>query len=109
SLRRNDSCGRAKAASAMVSAYSPANQSRGGPQMPTLPAPISTHARGVDRGLTTYGDEGFSRFLRRAFLASAGWDDVDLNRPVIGIADTTSDFVPCHRDLPGIIDAIRVG
>ena len=34
-------------------------------------------ATGVDRNLTAYGDEGFSRYLRRAFLASAGWDGED--------------------------------
>ena len=38
-------------------------------------------ARGVDRNLTNYADAGFSRYLRRAFLASAGYDGADLERP----------------------------
>ena len=65
--------------------------------------------RGVDRGLTSYGDEGFSRFLRRAFLASAGFDDSDLDRPVVGIADTSSDYTTCHREMPQLIEAVRRG
>ena len=55
---------------------------------------------GVDRNLTHYGDPGFSRYLRRAFLASAGFDEADLERPVVGIADTSSDYTTCHRDMP---------
>ena len=43
---------------------------------------------GVDGNLTHYGDAGFSRYLRRAFLASAGYDGTDLERPVIGITNT---------------------
>ena len=39
----------------------------------------------VDGTLTSYGDPGFSRFIRRAFLASAGYDDTDLDRPIVGI------------------------
>lgn len=66
-------------------------------------------ARGVDRGLTYYGDNGFSRFLRRAFLASAGFDDSDLDRPVVGIADTSSDYTTCHREMPQLVEAVRRG
>ncbi|MET0450349.1 MAG: dihydroxy-acid dehydratase, partial [Mycobacterium sp.] len=63
----------------------------------------------VDASRTSYGDEGFSRFLRRAFLASRGFDDVDLDRPVVGIAVTTSDYNTCHRDMPALVDAVRRG
>ncbi len=64
---------------------------------------------GVDRGLTSYGDEGFSRFLRRAFLASAGFDAEDLDRPVVGIADTSSDYTTCHRQMPELVKAVERG
>ena len=33
---------------------------------------------GIDRNLTHYADPSFSRYLRRAFLASAGYDEADL-------------------------------
>jgi len=65
--------------------------------------------RGVDRNLTSYGDEGFSRYLRRAFLASAGFDRADLDRPVVGIADTSSDYTTCHRQMPELAQAVKRG
>ena len=65
--------------------------------------------RGIDRSLTNYADEGFSRYLRRAFLASAGYDGQDLERPVIGITNTASDYNTCHREVPQLIESIRRG
>jgi dihydroxy-acid dehydratase len=66
-------------------------------------------ASGVYRNLTSYGDPGFSRYLRRAFLASAGYDALDLERPVVGIVDTSSDFNPCHREMPQLVQAVKRG
>ena len=63
----------------------------------------------IDGSKTSYGDEGFSRYLRRAFLASAGYDDSDLDRPVVGIAVTTSDYNTCHRDMPALLAAVKRG
>lgn len=62
-----------------------------------------------NRSLTSYGDEGFSRFLRGAFLAGAGYDREDLARPMIGIAHTCSDYTPCHRQMPELVEAVRRG
>lgn len=59
--------------------------------------------------LTSYGDEGFSSFLRGAFLAGAGFDADDLQRPIIGITDTASDYNPCHRQVPQIIEHVKRG
>ncbi len=64
---------------------------------------------GIDKNLTVYGDRDFSRYLRRAFLASAGYDRDDLDRPIIGIADTSSDYNTCHRQMPEIVDAVKRG
>ena len=66
-------------------------------------------ASGIDGRLTDYGDPGFSSFLRRAFLASAGYDEADLARPVVAIVDTTSDYTTCHRDMPALVAAARRG
>ena len=66
-------------------------------------------ASGAYRNLTSYGDPGFSRYLRRAFLASAGYDALDLERPVVGIVDTSSDFNPCHREMPQLVQAVKRG
>lgn len=64
---------------------------------------------GTKRAVTSYGDPGFSRFLRGAFLAAAGFDREDLARPVIGITDLRSDFNPCHRGVPEIIEHVKRG
>jgi dihydroxy-acid dehydratase len=68
-----------------------------------------TETNGIDRNLTHYADAGFSRYLRRAFLASAGYDEADLERPIIGITDTASDYNTCHREVPQLIEAIKRG
>ena len=64
---------------------------------------------GVDGSLTDYADPGFSRFIRRAFLASAGYDREDLDKPVVGITNTASDYNTCHRLVPDLIAAIERG
>ena len=64
---------------------------------------------GIDRNLTHYADPGFSRYIRRAFLASAGYDEADLERPVVGIADTSSDYTTCHRAMPQLVEAVKRG
>ena len=70
---------------------------------------MADSARGVDGRLTDYGDPGFSAFLRRAFLASAGYDGDDLARPVVAVVDTSSDYATCHRDVPALVAAVRRG
>src|SRR4051794_14912816 len=59
--------------------------------------------------LTSYGDPEFSRFIRGAFLQAAGLDSEDLHRPVVGIADTSSDYTPCHRGMPELVQAVARG
>lgn len=66
-------------------------------------------ATGIARNLTSYGDIGFSAYLRKAFLAGAGYDAQDVDRPLIGIADLSSDYNPCHRLMPNIVDSVRRG
>ena len=65
--------------------------------------------RGMRKGLTRYGDEAFSLFLRKAFIKGAGYTDAALDRPVIGIADTGSDYNPCHGNAPQLVEAVRRG
>jgi dihydroxy-acid dehydratase len=69
----------------------------------------SSDPRGIERGLTGYGDPAFSRYLRHAFLRSAGYDADDLRRPVVGIGHTCSDYTPCHRQMPELVEAVRRG
>lgn len=64
---------------------------------------------GINRNLTQYGDRDFSRFMRRAFLSSAGYDPEDLARPVVGIVDTSSDYNTCQRQMPEMVAAVKRG
>jgi dihydroxy-acid dehydratase len=66
-------------------------------------------SNGLRKGLTSYGDAGFSLFLRKAFIKAAGYSDDALDRPIVGIADTASDFNPCHGNAPQLIEAVRRG
>lgn len=64
---------------------------------------------GMSKGLTNYGDRGFSLFLRKAFIKGAGYSDRALERPVIGITDTGSAYNPCHGNMPQLIEAVKRG
>ena len=43
---------------------------------------------GLRKGLTSYGDAGFSLFLRKAFIKAMGYSDDALDRPIVGITNT---------------------
>jgi len=64
---------------------------------------------GRRKGLTSYGDPGFSLFLRKAFIKAKGYSDDALDRPIVGITDTYSDFNPCHGNVPQLIEAVKRG
>jgi dihydroxy-acid dehydratase len=70
---------------------------------------MSGAKKGLARGLTNYGDAGFSLYLRRSFAKSMGYSGEMLERPVVGIADSRSGFNNCHRHFPELIDAVKRG
>ncbi len=72
-------------------------------------APPTGQATGIRRGLTSYGDAGFSLFLRKAFIKGAGYSDDALDKPVIGIINTGSGFNPCHGNMPALLEAVKRG
>jgi dihydroxy-acid dehydratase len=61
------------------------------------------------KGLTSYGDKDFSLFLRKAFIKGMGYSDDALDRPIVGITNTYSDFNPCHGNVPQLIEAVKRG
>jgi dihydroxy-acid dehydratase len=76
----------------------------------STPAPPGgTPNEGMRKGLTSYGDADFSLFLRKAFIKGAGLTDAALDRPVVGIANTGSDYNPCHGNAPQLIEAVKRG
>lgn len=66
-------------------------------------------ASGLKQGLTSYGDNDFSLFLRKAFIKAMGYSDDALSRPIVGITNTYSDFNPCHGNVPALIEAVKRG
>jgi len=70
---------------------------------------MASKKRGMRRGLTAYGDEEFSLFLRKAFIKAMGYTDDALERPIIGITNTYSGFNACHRTVPELIEAVKRG
>jgi dihydroxy-acid dehydratase len=65
--------------------------------------------QGMRKGLTSYGDAEFSLFLRKAFIKAMGLSDDALSRPVVGIANTFSDYNACHGNVPKLVEAIKRG
>ncbi len=68
-----------------------------------------SRARGLNDGLTNYGDHDFSRYLRRSFAQSMGYSRTMLDKPVVGIAFTPSGFNNCHRHFPELLAAVKRG
>ncbi|MGA2053808.1 MAG: IlvD/Edd family dehydratase [Bradyrhizobium sp.] len=66
-------------------------------------------ADGLRKGLASYGDPGFSLFLRKVFIKAMGYSDDALDRPIVGITNTYSDYNPCHGNAPQIIEAVKRG
>jgi dihydroxy-acid dehydratase len=65
--------------------------------------------QGLDRGLTNYGDRDFARYLRRSMARSMGLSGELLNKPVVGIATSPSEFNNCHRYTPELTEAVARG
>jgi dihydroxy-acid dehydratase len=66
-------------------------------------------AKGLRKGLTSYGDAGFSLFLRKAFIKAMGYSDDALDRPIVGVTNTYSDYNPCHGNVPDLIESAKRG
>jgi dihydroxy-acid dehydratase len=61
------------------------------------------------KNLTSYGDKGFSQFIRQAFNRHLGYDTEDFTKPVIGICNTKSEINRCHSHIEPLITAIKNG
>jgi dihydroxy-acid dehydratase len=65
--------------------------------------------KGLRSRLAQYGDEEFALFLRRGFLKGSGLTDEALDRPIVGILSTASDFNPCHATAGRLAEAAGRG
>lgn len=59
--------------------------------------------------LTSYGDPGFSKFIRKAFNRNLGFSIEDQEKPIIGICNTYSEINRCHAHLKPVVEAIKKG
>ncbi len=64
---------------------------------------------GLGSRVTDYGDRDFALYLRKSFAKSMGYSDAMLDRPIVGIADTSSDLNNCHRTVPELVGAVKRG
>ena len=64
---------------------------------------------GLSKGLTNYGDQDFSLYLRNSFAASMGYSKEVLSKPIVGIANSYSGFNNCHRHFPELLEAVKRG
>ena len=71
--------------------------------------PPAPPKRGLARNTANYGDRDFALYLRRSFAKSMGYSQAMLDRPVVGIVDTGSDYNNCHRTVPELIEAVKRG
>lgn len=74
-----------------------------------MPNSETAGPKGLGRGLTDYGNRAFSVYLRRSFASSMGYSREMLDRPIVGIAHSASDFNNCHRHFPEMIEAVKRG
>jgi dihydroxy-acid dehydratase len=65
--------------------------------------------RGLARNTANYGDRDFALYLRRSFAKSMGYTQAMLDKPVVGIVDTGSDYNNCHRTVPELVEAVKRG
>ena len=70
---------------------------------------MSKISSGMKKNLTNYGDTGFSIFLRKAFIKGLGYSDDMLDKKIVGITNTFSDYNPCHGNVPDLIKSAKAG
>ena len=69
----------------------------------------NTPKRGLARNTANYGDKDFALYLRRSFAKSMGYSQAMLDKPVVGIVDTRSDYNNCHRTVPELVEHVKRG
>jgi dihydroxy-acid dehydratase len=77
------------------------------------PAPVAgagtTSGTFRRRGEAWYGSNDVASFIHRAFTKAMGFDDDDLDRPIIGICNTYSELNHCNHRLKDVAEAVKRG
>ncbi len=69
--------------------------------------PLDAHP--ARRSDAWFHDPDMYGFVRRAFAKSMGFDDRDLARPIVGIAQTWSELNNCNNNLREVAEAVKRG
>src|SRR5215213_6976840 len=69
-------------------------------------AEVTTNGR---RARSSVVFDGPERAFARAYMKGIGFDDEDLSRPTIGIANTWTEAMPCNFNLRGLAEHVKEG
>jgi dihydroxy-acid dehydratase len=53
--------------------------------------------------------QGVARAPHRGLLKALGYTDIEINRPLIGIANSANELIPGHMHLDAIVKAVKTG
>ena len=73
------------------------------------PDPYTSAGRDPRKRYSAEITDGFEQAPMRAMLRAVGLDDVDLGRPVIGIANTWVEAMPCNAHLRDLAQDVKRG
>jgi dihydroxy-acid dehydratase len=66
-------------------------------------------SKGNNRARSSVVFDGPERAFARAYMKGIGFDDDDLSRPTVGIANTWIEAMPCNYHLRGLAEAVKEG
>jgi len=66
-------------------------------------------SKGNNRPRSSVVFDGPERAFARAYMKGIGFDDDDLSRPTVGIANTWIEAMPCNYHLRGLAEAVKEG
>ncbi len=75
----------------------------------STPAKEAAKTNGAPRPRSSVVFDGPERAFARAYMKGIGFDDDDLSRPTVGIANTWIEAMPCNFHLRGLAEHVKEG
>ena len=75
----------------------------------STPAKEAAKTNGAPRPRSSQVFDGPERAFARAYMKGIGFDDDDLSRPTVGIANTWIEAMPCNFHLRGLSEHVKEG
>src|SRR5204862_6354932 len=83
-------------------------RTRGGHRLSTEAEQVAK-TNGAPRPRSSVVFDGPERAFARAYMKGIGFDDDDLSRPTVGIANTWIEAMPCNFHLRGLAEHVKEG